>query len=229
MRTQKVLISMLFLLAVFNFTGQRTNAQNAQIDVLSPFDQAKAKTEAVKPVQSSVKTSTPEKQEVKEAKINKIDINPLLNPGNPLGLTAAENSINKAYALIKQNKLSEAKVIIEPTADWLTNATEYHTNLYKTLKDVDSAKSQAELERELALKFAVFRDQALYQLALLYIEDKKHQKAVEKLVNVVRSQPRTQLGFNAYQVLQQIGFTYKLQLQQSQEGESVEANNENSD
>jgi hypothetical protein len=68
------------------------------------------------------------------------------------------------------------------------------------------------LERDLALKFAIYRDQVIYQLALLDIEDKKTQKAVEKLVNVVRSQPKTQLGFSAYQVLQEIGFTYKVQI-----------------
>jgi len=234
LRTQKIVVSLFILLAIFSFTGQNADAQKAQIDILSPFNQAEVKpnpTTLIKPEtqQTSgtpVKTSDTEKHEVKEAKIKKDDINPLLNPANSLGLAAAETAINKTYLLIKQNKLNEARLAIEPTVEWLTSATEYHTNLYKALKDINDARSQAELEKELALQFAICRDQAMYQLALLYIEDKKQQKAVEKLVNIVRSQPRTQLGFNAYQTLQQIGFTYKLQLPPTEESENTESNNE---
>ena len=152
------------------------------------------------------------KQEVQKAKIQKNVVNPILDPNNQLGIAASENAITKTYTLIQQNKLVEARAVIEPTVEWLTNATEYHTNLFKVLKEIDSAKTQSELERDLALKFAILRDKAMYQLALLYIEEKKPQKATEKLVNIVRSQPKTQLGFSAYQVLQQIGFTYKIQL-----------------
>jgi hypothetical protein len=154
-------------------------------------------------------------EETRKAKVQKSNVDPLLSANNPLGITSAENSITKTYNLIQQNKLPEAKLVIEPAVEWLTNATEYHTSLYKVLKDVDNAKTQADIERDLALKFAILRDKAMYQLALLYIEEKKPQKAAEKLVNIVRSQPKTQLGFNAYQVLQQIGFTYKAQLLKS--------------
>lgn len=243
LRTHKLLTLLVLYMAVFNLNTSDSMAQQAQIDVLSPFNQQTVKpaVPAVKPPNTAVKSNVPqttavkpaqptvENKDIKEAKIKKDDINPLLNPSNTMGLIAAENNINKAFTLIQQNKFSEAKLIMEPATEWLANATEYHTNLYKALKDIDTAKTQADLEKELALKFAIYRDQAMYQLALLYIEDKKHQKAVEKLVNVVRSQPKTQLGFSAYQVLQQIGFTYKVQLPASTESENTETKNEKTD
>ena len=139
---------------------------------------------------------------------------------NPIGLVYAEDSINKAIVLMQKNRFVEAKSIVEPLYDWLEEATECHTNLYKVLKDIDTAKVQADLERELALKSAILRDSASYQLSLLYIEENDLKKATPKLVDIVRSQPKTQLGFSAYQVLQQIGFTYKMQLTETDQGQT---------
>jgi len=143
------------------------------------------------------------------------------NRSNPIGLIYAEDAINKTMTLMQNNRLTEAKAVIVPLADWLEDATEFHTNLYKALKDIDTAKSQADLERSLALKSAILRDKAIYQLSLLYIEEKNPKKAVPKLVDVVRSQPKTQLGFSAYQVLQQIGFTYKVQMITPEQAQST--------
>ncbi|MCK7470056.1 MAG: hypothetical protein MZU95_04055 [Desulfomicrobium escambiense] len=204
------------LLAVLSIlSGISIQNAKAQVKFTSPFESQVTQPEQM--AGSVEKSET--KPETKPAQLNALS-----DPNNILGITSAENKINNCYDLIKQNKLQEARNIIEPSVEWLTNATEYHTNLYKALKDIDTAKAQAELERDLALKFALLRDQALYQLALLYIEEKKTQKAVEKLVNVVRSQPRTQLGFSAYQVLQEIGFTSKVQLPQANNGNSDKKN-----
>lgn len=139
----------------------------------------------------------------------------VMTNNNSLGLTYAENNINKAASLIKRNKPLEAQAVIVPLTEWLSDATEYHAQLFKVLKDIDNAKVQADIEKDLALKFAILRDKASYQAALLYIQEKKLPKAVEKLVDIVRSQPRTELGFSAYERLQTIGFTYKAQMSES--------------
>jgi hypothetical protein len=144
-------------------------------------------------------------------------MNLFLSHSNPIGLVNAEDSINKVTALIQKNKTAEAKIIIEPLMEWLEDVTEYHTNLYRVLKEIDTAKVQADLERELALKSAILRDKAAYQLAILYIQEKNLKEAVNRLVDIVRSQPKTQLGFSAYQTLQQIGFTYKVQLTETEQ------------
>ena len=160
-------------------------------------------------------TSSQEGHVTKKNTPPKSDMNPLLNPKNPLGLSAADNNIKNTAYFIKNNNLAAAKALIAPTLSWLSDATEYHTNLYKTLKDIDTAKVQADVERELALKYALLRDKAAYQLAVVDINQNKLMDASDKLVDIVRSQPTTQLGFDAYHKLQDIGFTYKVQFEES--------------
>lgn len=151
-----------------------------------------------------------------QAQVAKSSSEKLMNPNNELGLSYADNKITKSIALLNQNKIAESQNAITSILEWLNSATEYHTTLYKTLVKIPDAKYQADVERNLALKFALLRDKAYYQEAMIAIRKKDYAKAVEDLVNVIQSEPKTKLGFDAYEKLQQIGFTYKLQLNKSQ-------------
>ncbi|MDD3013036.1 MAG: hypothetical protein PHC34_04975 [Candidatus Gastranaerophilales bacterium] len=193
-------------LVILSAIGQSVYAQNL------PFP--------VKPVTSPQTSGQVSKTIAQNSESTSLAL--FLSHSNPIGIVNAEDSINKTTVLIQKNKLEEAKIIIEPLVDWLEDATECHTNLYKVLKDIETARVQADLERELALKSAILRDRAAYQLALLYIEENDPQNAVTRLVDIVRSQPKTQLGFSAYQVLQQIGFTYKVQLTEQAQSETIQ-------
>ncbi|MGE0200310.1 MAG: hypothetical protein AB7P76_05005 [Candidatus Melainabacteria bacterium] len=134
------------------------------------------------------------------------------DPNNPLGLKAASNKLDKANALVAQGKLFEAKMLLEPLRQWLIDATESHISLYKTLNQLPTARAQAELEKQVALEFAMLRDQSIMQLGKLYVADKDYRKAVIELTEVVKSQPKSKMGITAYETLQQIGFTEKLHL-----------------
>ncbi|HEY9745451.1 MAG TPA: hypothetical protein V6C99_04470, partial [Oculatellaceae cyanobacterium] len=83
-----------------------------------------------------------------------------------------------------------------------------------TLNQLPSARAQAELEKTLALEFAQLRDRAMVELAKVYIAEKEYSKAVKELTEVVKSQPRSKVGLRSYEMLQEIGFTEKLQLAQ---------------
>ena len=200
-----------FLVVLICSNISLANAQNSNQQVESPFNHQQNETVHSIPNNTSQKESLPLVKPVTTIKktVKKYE-NPIVDPSNTLGTAYSESLISKTNTYIKQNNIVAAKATIEPVVKWLQQATEYHTYLYRVLKDIDSAKTQADLERELALKFAVARDKAAYQYALLLIEDKKYQPAVDKLVEVIRSQPNSQLGFAAYEVLQQIGFTYKV-------------------
>jgi hypothetical protein len=223
----------LFLTGTVNVFAEQTTQPTAQKEIASPFKQVKQETKQPSTSVTPAKTvQTPKTEPAKtvtakqpvvntaaktDAKVVKTEpakpkVMPILDPKNPLSLAYSEVMINKTFDLIQKNKLVEAKAAIEPTYTWLNDATEYHTGLYKVLKDLDTAQTQADLERDLALKYAILRDKAGYQLALLYIEDNRPKDAVKKLVDIVRSQPTTKMGFESYQILQQLGFTYKAQL-----------------
>lgn len=134
------------------------------------------------------------------------------NPSNALGFRHAENRLKACVDLMSNEKYEAADTCLTTVRRWLVDATEGHINLYKTLNKVPSARAQAELEKQLALKFATLRDQALFRSGQLYVIKNEPQKATRELVEVVKSQPRSDMGVKAYEMLQSIGFTEKLQL-----------------
>jgi len=130
---------------------------------------------------------------------------------NPLNIFYAESVVDKAEFYIEEGDLVSAQEAIEEIDDWIYKATEFHTNLYKALSKTSNSEVQADVERDLAIQFAVLRDRALFLESQILTANGKNREAVENLVEVVRSQPKTELGFKAYQALQDMGFTYKFE------------------
>ncbi len=136
------------------------------------------------------------------------------DPTNPLGFADAENRLKRLITLNDAKRFPEAKPGLLQLRQWLVDLTEAHIGLYKTLNQIPSAKGQAELEKELALQFAQLRDRAMMETARVYISEKDYGKAVKELSEVVKSQPKSRVGLRSYEMLQEIGFTEKLQLAQ---------------
>lgn len=177
-------------------------------DTVSPFKQLQPKTNATEMQQTPQNLHQPTK------KIKIMDS--LKNPANTLGLAYPEAQINKAKNYVKIGKLAEAQRTLESLKEWLDSATENHADLFRVLKEIETAKVQADHERELALQFALLRDKATFELGKVYIKEGKLTKAVDSLVAIVKSQPKTQMGFDAYDMLQKIGFTNKVVLEQNE-------------
>jgi tetratricopeptide (TPR) repeat protein len=165
----------------------------------SPFDQPEES--HAEPVIEDIKTTTQEPA-----------ISPIADPNNPLGLAAPYQQLEKSKELLKNNRIAEAKAIVEPTSEWLTELTEYHIQLFRKLNSIESAKNQAQVEKRIALDSALLRDKAFYQLALIYLAENNEKKAIKYFIEVIKSQPRTELGLKSYEILQQIGFTEKVRL-----------------
>lgn len=136
----------------------------------------------------------------------------LVDPNNPLGLTDATNRLDTIDKLITQNHIEEARTQLPSLQQWLVDCTEAHINLYKTLNKLPSARTQAELERQLALEFALLRDRAIFLDGKIDVADKNYKQAVKQFIQVVQSEPQSKIGIQAYEALQDIGFTEKLHL-----------------
>ncbi len=134
--------------------------------------------------------------------------NKVLDPKNDLGVIYAENTLNKAEFYFEEKDLESTTQAINSIKNWLYDATEYHTDLFKTLENLENSEAQANIERNLAINFAVLRDKMLFLEAKLLLKKGEKQQAVENLVEVVRSQPTTDIGFSAYEMLKDVGFTY---------------------
>lgn len=134
------------------------------------------------------------------------------NPQNPLGIADARNKLSSCGKLVTGSQWDQAQQCLSPLRQWLIDSTEGHISLYKALNEIPSARTQAELEKQLGLQFAVLRDEAIFQMGKVYVSKKEYQKAMKELVEVVKSQPRSEIGHQSYEMLQKIGFTEKLQL-----------------
>lgn len=182
---------------------------NAQALARGPFDIVKSPFELFK------KDKDEKEDEKAQGKAEEAEqqVRPkvIFDPKSPLGAVYAENAINKAEFYIEEGDLASAGEVLRPVSDWVYKATEYHTDLFKSLKKVQNSEVQADLERELAIKFAVLRDRALFIESKLLSAEGKNKEAVKNLVEVVRSQPSTDLGFKAYKSLQELGFSYKVE------------------
>lgn len=138
------------------------------------------------------------------------------DPANPLGITVSAQKLNESARLISNKNYQQASDMLHPLKEWLIDATEVHINLHKTLKGIPSAQVQAELEKQLALQFALLRDKAFFQLGMLAIAENDYNEAIKNLSKVIQSQPRSPMGAKAYDMLQKIGFTEKIQLKEGQ-------------
>lgn len=175
----------------------------------SPFNNAPDinKTNSVAPVKAQ-----PQVEDIKGVQEQGKTQSLLADPNNKLGLAYPFKKLEDSKNFLKKKDISGAKAIVEPLSEWLTHLTEYHIELFKKLNGIDTAKNQAQVEKRLALDSALLRDKAYYQLALIYLAENKEREAVKYLIEVIKSQPKTELGMKSYEILQQIGFTEKVRL-----------------
>ena len=129
----------------------------------------------------------------------------------PLSISKLEEKLEQAVELIKEKNYTKAEQILHPLTIWLTDSTEYHILLLDTLKGINDAQYQMEIERAFAVKSALLRDKALFYYGVALMENKKYEEAARNFILVVQSQPKSKLGFDAYTRLQMLGFTQKVQ------------------
>jgi hypothetical protein len=134
------------------------------------------------------------------------------DPKNPLGLMAAKNQLNHVELLMGDKRWLEADKELSTLKPWLIEATERHIELYKILTRVPSGRVQGEFEKRLALEFAKMRDKALFNSGRIAMQIGNPKRAVRDLIEVIQSQSRTEMGVQAYKLLQEVGFTEELQL-----------------
>ena len=134
------------------------------------------------------------------------------NPNNKMGLTFANNELKAIVQLKDAGQINSALTKSQALNTWLIDATETHIDLFQTLNRVPSARVQAAFEKKLGLEFAKLRDQNLLTLGELYIKANREREAVRPLTQLIQSQSRSAMGYKAYQLLQEIGFTEELKL-----------------
>jgi len=113
-------------------------------------------------------------------------------------MAEAESAISAQNYTLAIKKLQEARQV----SNQLSNS---YQELSASFLGVDNEASSR--LRGKALETAQMRDQATYQLALLYRAQNQPQQAIPLLVQIIRSQqPTRELGQKAYRQLLELGF-----------------------
>ncbi|MGB3294325.1 MAG: hypothetical protein WBB01_15165 [Phormidesmis sp.] len=125
--------------------------------------------------------------------------------GSPIGIASGQALMSEAESAISAQNYSLAAEKLIAARKALNEVSTYYQNLSGVFVGVDSRVNDG--LRSLALESAQVRDQASYQLAVVYRAQSRPDLAVPLLVEVVQSQqPTRPLGQQAYQQLYELGF-----------------------
>ena len=124
---------------------------------------------------------------------------------SPIGIAAGQSLMSEAESAIADQNYPLAAEKLVAARKALNDVSAYYQSLSSVFVGVDSRVNDG--LRDLALQSAQVRDQATYQLALVYRAQSRPELAVPLLVEVVQSQqPSRELGQQAYQQLYELGF-----------------------
>ena len=128
---------------------------------------------------------------------------------NKIGLIYTVKKLEEGKKLIEEGNYIEAEKILLDAKNWLTDATEFHYNLFQLYNRQQKNIHLAKIEKAHAADFGHARDQAYFLLAKAYIGQNKLREAVALLVEIIKSQNGTMLSEQAYKTLQGIKFSDK--------------------
>ena len=128
---------------------------------------------------------------------------------NQLGLIYTVKKLDEARKLIEEGNYGEAEKILIEAKNWLTDATEFHYNLFQTFSKQQKNSGLAKIEKAHASDFGNARDQSYFLLAKAYIGENKLRKAASLLIEIIKSQNGSAFSEEAYRTLQEIKFSDK--------------------
>jgi thioredoxin-like negative regulator of GroEL len=130
---------------------------------------------------------------------------PLTQASSPLSIASGQQLMEEASAAIAEQDYTTAEAKLKQARDSFNQLSTYYQDLAQLFVGVDTQINRS--NREKALETAQLRDQASYQLALVYRAQNQPDQAVPLLMEILRSQqPTRELGQRAYQQLFELGF-----------------------
>lgn len=129
----------------------------------------------------------------------------LEQPENPLSFQRGEQLSAQAEAAIQAQNWDEATQLLQQAFTAYNDRSNYHQQIGNVFSGIDNRITEE--QRNLAREAAQKRDEAAYDLALVYRAAGRSEEAVAQLVTVLASQgPSRDLGLKSYQQLLEIGF-----------------------
>lgn len=133
------------------------------------------------------------------------EVRPAAQNTGRLSVAAADQLVEEASAAIASQNYPQAIQKLQEARELYNQLSTYYQELAAMFVGVDGRANTS--NRRKALETAQRRDQATYQLALLYRTQNRPAEAVPLFIEILRSQqPTRDLGQRAYQQLFEMGF-----------------------
>ncbi|MFQ4137111.1 hypothetical protein PGN35_012415 [Nodosilinea sp. PGN35] len=130
---------------------------------------------------------------------------PLNQAATALSIASGQQLMTEANAAIANQNYTLAEEKLKQARESFNQISTYYQELAQMFVGIDTQINRS--NREKALETAQLRDQASYQLALVYRSQNQPSEAVPLLMEILRSQqPTRDLGQRAYQQLFDLGF-----------------------
>ena len=132
-------------------------------------------------------------------------LRPVTQDNNLLSMAGGQRLMSEASSAVSSQDYPLAIKKLQEARQVFNQMSNFYQELAASFSGIDNRI--ADTQRQKALKTAVLRDDATYQLALVHRTQNQPELAVPLLVQIIRSQnPTRELGKKAYQQLFELGF-----------------------
>lgn len=125
----------------------------------------------------------------------------------PLTAEEARIKIEEMSNRLAVSRPSDVKDNIFNLCEWLQECADAHWKMYQSFDKLPGTKVQAKQEKETAIKFSRLKNRARLLKADVFIKEGRYPEALGPLVEIVTSEPTTDLGQAAYKRLTDMGFS----------------------
>lgn len=139
-------------------------------------------------------------------------VNPTIEPLSPdvarsglFSIPAGKNLMAESRSAVSSQNYDLAAKKLQDSRSIFNQLSNFYQALTSSFQGVN--RVAADSHRRKALETAQLRDEATYQLALVYRSQNKPEKSIPLLIEIIRSQnPSRDLGKKSYQQLVELGF-----------------------
>lgn len=125
----------------------------------------------------------------------------------PLNAEEARIRLEDLSNRLAVSRPDDVKDSIYALSEWLQDVADAHWRMYKAFEKIDSAKAQANKEKEIGLRFSSLKNRAKLLKADLLIKQNRYPEALGPLVEIVTAEPTSATGQDAYKRLVDMGFS----------------------
>ncbi len=142
--------------------------------------------------------TTPQAQPIEPTKPNSLE-------SSVFSISGGQRLMSESMTAISQQNYDQAVTKLQDARQVFNQLSNFYQELTTSFSGIDNRISDS--HRRKALQTAQLRDEATYQLAVVYRAKNQPELAVPLLIQLIRSQaPTRDLGQQAYQQLFELGF-----------------------